>query len=105
VERFRADGLNVRLGRARTIHVLDAGVLVAGALVRSWPPVGEFNEHYRQKRYRYVPLCEKCVGKIIRTRKTMVEIRGLGSECVWCGIHYRIHREAHFLVDRRQVVV
>lgn len=72
------------------------------SLSRCERSVGEFNEHYRQKRYRYVPLCESCVGIIVRTRKTMVNIKGLGSECVWCGIHDRLHREADFLVDRRQ---
>lgn len=63
----------------------------------------EFAEHYRQKRFRHVPLCEHCVSLLPKSRQTMVNIKGLGSECVWCGIHDYRHVEASYLVDRRTV--
>lgn len=69
-------------------------------MVRPVKVSGEFAEHFRQKRFRYVALCKKCLDTLSRPHY-MVDITGFGDECVWCGTHNRKHVPAIRLVDRR----
>lgn len=64
--------------------------------------MGEFHEHFVQKErgLRHLPLCIFHVKNNLVMEHDMVNIAGLGDECVWCGTEYR-HTPADWLVDLR----
>lgn len=62
--------------------------------------MGEFHDHYKQKLERRNPLalCDLHVKRNLTVPHEMVNISGMGDECVWCGTE-DVHMPADWLVD------